>query len=97
MCGIAGHFGAPRGPDQRARMRAALDRGDLAALADDAHWLKGSAGSVGFDAFTAPARGLEAAARADDPPACAAALARIEALGRRVAGADVRAGEAHAG
>ena len=29
--------------------------------------------------------------------AAAAALARIEALGRRAAGADVRAGEAHAG
>jgi len=26
MCGIAGHFGRPRGPDLRARMRAALAR-----------------------------------------------------------------------
>jgi signal transduction histidine kinase/CheY-like chemotaxis protein/HPt (histidine-containing phosphotransfer) domain-containing protein len=67
------------------RMRAALDAGALDALADDAHWLKGSAGTVGFDVFTAPARRLETAARSGERVAADAALVEIEALARRVA------------
>ncbi len=37
--------------------------GDLEALRLVAHWIKGSAGTVGFDAFTEPARRLEQLAR----------------------------------
>ncbi len=50
-------------PERIAQMRDAHARGDLEALAGHAHWLKGSAGSVGFDAFTEPAAKLERAAR----------------------------------
>ena len=76
---------AARLPERLARMREALEAGELAALAEDAHWLKGSAGTVGFDPFTAPARRLEVAARAGDLEGAAGALADIEALGRRMA------------
>jgi PAS domain S-box-containing protein len=81
---IADAFAA-RLPERILRMRAALDAGDLVALAEDAHWLKGSAGTVGFDVFTVPATRLESAARAGDRAAADGALARVEALGRRVA------------
>ncbi len=40
-----------------ARARESRDFEELASLA---HWLKGSAGTVGFDAFTEPAQALEA-------------------------------------
>jgi signal transduction histidine kinase/DNA-binding NarL/FixJ family response regulator len=36
---------------------------DFAALADLAHWLKGAGGTVGFDAFTEPAKTLEQLAK----------------------------------
>ncbi|MCZ8096499.1 MAG: ATP-binding protein [Burkholderiales bacterium] len=81
---IADAFAA-RLPERVARMRTVHDAGGLAALAEDAHWLKGSAGTVGFDAFTDPARRLEAAARSGDRAAVAAALLEIEALCARVA------------
>ncbi len=38
-------------------------QGDLPGMADVAHWLKGSAGTVGFDDFTAPAEAVELFAR----------------------------------
>ena len=76
---------AARLPERVARMRASHDAGEFVALAEDAHWLKGSAGTVGFDAFTGPARQLEAAARGVDREAAAVALLEVEALCRRVA------------
>jgi HPt (histidine-containing phosphotransfer) domain-containing protein len=41
----------------------AFARGDLAALADHAHWLKGAGGTAGFHHFTEPARLLETLAK----------------------------------
>ncbi len=75
---------AARLPERIARMRASFDAGDLVVLAEEAHWLKGSAGTVGFDPFTAPARRLESAARAGDREGAALALAEVAALGRRI-------------
>jgi len=75
---------AQRLPGRVAELRAAFDAGDAGAFADIAHWLKGSAGSVGYDAFTAPAREAELAARAGDLTAAAEPLAQIESLGSRV-------------
>ncbi|MFT3800948.1 MAG: ATP-binding protein [Burkholderiaceae bacterium] len=75
-------------PARLASMRAAADAGDWTAVAAAAHWLKGSAGSVGFDAFTQPARTLETAARQSDAAAALAALAEVEALGARVTAPD---------
>jgi PAS domain S-box-containing protein len=40
--------------------------GDLVEVADFAHWLKGSAGSMGYDYFTEPAAEMEKAAKAGD-------------------------------
>lgn len=40
-------------------MQAAIAAEDLDAVAELAHWLKGSGGTIGFDCFTDPARRLE--------------------------------------
>ena len=47
-------------------MNTALDRSDFVELADLAHWLKGSAGTIGFHDFTEPAIKLEASANDND-------------------------------
>jgi PAS domain S-box-containing protein len=75
---------AQRLPERLAELRAAHDRGDAQACAEIAHWLKGSAGSVGYDAFTEPAREAERAARDGRLDAVAVQLERIESLSTRV-------------
>jgi PAS domain S-box-containing protein len=75
---------AQRLPVRLAELRAAHDNGDAQACAEIAHWLKGSAGSVGYDAFTEPAREAEQAARDGRLDAVAVQLERIESLGARV-------------
>jgi CheY-like chemotaxis protein len=53
-------------------MVADFNRQNYGALADHAHWLKGSAGTLGFGDFTEPAERLESLAeneRADEIPA----------------------------
>ena len=44
-------------------MCEAFGQGDFEALADHAHWLKGTGGTVGFAEFTEPARRLESLAK----------------------------------
>jgi CheY-like chemotaxis protein len=44
-------------------IESAWELRDLAGVADLAHWLKGAAGTVGFDDFTDPAEALEVLAR----------------------------------
>jgi len=44
-------------------MRTCVETQDHEHLSQLAHWLKGSAGSVGFDDFTEPAKHLEDAAK----------------------------------
>ena len=63
---------------------AAHQAHDLAELATLAHWLKGAAGTVGFDVFNEPAAELEAAARAADDEACARAVRTIADLTARM-------------
>ena len=46
-------------------MDAAWQARDFGELASLAHWLKGSGGTVGFDAFTEPAKHLEGLAKAE--------------------------------
>jgi signal transduction histidine kinase/CheY-like chemotaxis protein/HPt (histidine-containing phosphotransfer) domain-containing protein len=46
-------------PEKLDEMRRAFDDADLEKLADLAHWLKGSGGTLGFDCFTEPACRLE--------------------------------------
>ena len=57
--------------------RAALQSGDLPEVERLAHWLAGAAGTVGYDAFTEPAREMEAAAKAGDSATTAGVLQRI--------------------
>jgi CheY-like chemotaxis protein/HPt (histidine-containing phosphotransfer) domain-containing protein len=66
-------------------MKSAHERDDWDTLAELAHWLKGSGGTVGFDCFTEPARRLEEAAkqgRIDDIDAC---LENLDSLARHLA------------
>jgi CheY-like chemotaxis protein/HPt (histidine-containing phosphotransfer) domain-containing protein len=64
--------------------RLACEHGDLEEVARIAHWMSGSAGTVGYDAFTAPARNLERLAKAGDRPAVFEAMALIEDMTARV-------------
>ncbi len=49
--------------DRLDDMRAAFGQRDLRSLAELAHWLKGTGGTVGFDCFTEPAQRLETLAK----------------------------------
>jgi PAS domain S-box-containing protein len=60
---------------------SALDFPNLAALA---HWLKGAGGTVGYHAFTEPARTLETCAKAGDGPGADAALRELHHLAGRL-------------
>ncbi|TVT70312.1 MAG: response regulator [Denitromonas halophila] len=66
--------------EQLPRIEAAHRAADFTELAGLAHWLKGAAGTVGFDAFTEPAAELESAAKAGDSVACQPWVDRIRAL-----------------
>jgi PAS domain S-box-containing protein len=72
-------------PAKCAQMQAALDAGDYRALAETAHWLKGSGGSMGFDDLLQPSRELETAAKAADARSASQALATIQQLQQRIA------------
>ena len=74
-------------------LRAARNHADLAVLA---HKLKGSAGTVGFYAFTDPCHKLETAAQQKDEGKMAAGIAEIENLFTRIDPAVLAAAEADA-
>ena len=63
---------------------AAQQRNDSEEVARFAHWLAGSAGTVGYDAFTETARRLERCARQDDASGMAGAIDQIHAMARRM-------------
>jgi CheY-like chemotaxis protein/HPt (histidine-containing phosphotransfer) domain-containing protein len=50
-------------PEKIGEMQRAYDDGQPEHLAELAHWLKGTAGTVGFDCMTEPARRLQSVAR----------------------------------
>jgi HPt (histidine-containing phosphotransfer) domain-containing protein len=83
MVPIIRKFGA-RLDAQLAAMDAALAAGDLTELAALAHWLKGAGGTVGYHAFTEPARTLETEAKAGDGKAAGAALRELRHLAGRL-------------
>jgi CheY-like chemotaxis protein/HPt (histidine-containing phosphotransfer) domain-containing protein len=70
--------------EQLSAMEAALECYDLEALAKLAHWLKGSGGSVGFDAFTEPARELEQLTKGGNKDGAAAMVAHLRGLAARI-------------
>jgi HPt (histidine-containing phosphotransfer) domain-containing protein len=65
-------------------MDLALRAADMKELAALAHWLKGAGGTVGYHAFTEPARTLEASAKEGDADAAAAALRELRHLAARL-------------
>jgi PAS domain S-box-containing protein len=66
--------------EQLANAREAADAGNLAEVERLAHWLAGAAGTVGYDAFTEPAREMEAAAKAGDAHAADGVLQRLSRM-----------------
>jgi HPt (histidine-containing phosphotransfer) domain-containing protein len=83
---------AARLQEQLGQATDALASGDLAEVERLAHWLAGAAGTVGYDAFTKPARELEAAAKSNDAHTAEAALQRIVRLGLLMEVPEVVAG-----
>jgi CheY-like chemotaxis protein len=74
-----------------ARLNAQMDAMDvawktrnLAELGALAHWLKGAAGTVGYDAFTEPAIELEKSVHAGAESSIEAALEQLRRLQRRI-------------
>ncbi|BFM16386.1 ATP-binding protein [Maricurvus nonylphenolicus] len=65
-------------------MQKQLLQDNYQALADAAHWLKGSGGSVGFGVFTTPADKLEQAAKSQQSQQCHEQLKVIIELSERV-------------
>ena len=75
---------AERLAEQLALMEQAHSSRDLQGLAGLAHWLKGAAGTVGYNDFTEPAAALEDAAKAGNPQALDAMMAEIRGLASRL-------------
>ena len=83
----------PRLEEKLEQMEACFEVRDLVELAKLAHWLKGSAGTVGFDAFRGPAAALEQLAQEGKEAKIETALREIRSLAERI---EVH-GEASAG
>ena len=71
---------AERLKQQSDTMEQAWQSRNYVELRDLAHWLKGSGGTVGFDAFTEPARELQQFAEGEQESATREALNQIQAL-----------------
>jgi HPt (histidine-containing phosphotransfer) domain-containing protein len=71
-------------PERFSEGEAAVRSRDAAAIAAFAHWLKGSAGSMGYDAFVPPALQLEQAAKGGDLDQAARLFAEARSLAGRV-------------
>jgi len=57
---------------------------DFEKLAELGHWIKGSAGTAGFDAFTAPASRLERLAKSNSPNGMSEVIYELDKLLRRI-------------
>jgi PAS domain S-box-containing protein len=75
---------ADRLKEQLSKMQEAWEHQELGELAQLAHWLKGSGGTAGFNAFTKPAAQLEKLAKEKKLDEIAASLADVCDLGKRV-------------
>ena len=65
---------------QLRQAQEAVEAGDLPEVARLAHWLAGAAGTMGYDAFTDPAREMEAAAKAGDASLAEGVLQRLSRM-----------------
>ncbi|MGB5456548.1 MAG: ATP-binding protein [Gammaproteobacteria bacterium] len=70
--------------DQLDVMNHARARHDFAQIAEIAHWLKGTGGSAGFDAFTEPAEHLAEAALGHNEASVDEAIAVLRGLADRI-------------
>jgi len=70
--------------EQLGAMDSAWNLRDLKELAALAHWLKGAAGTVGYDAFTEPATELEQLVKANAEDEIAPKLAQLRRLQKRI-------------
>ena len=70
--------------EQLDALDAALSRHDYAEVSSLAHWLKGAAGTVGFDSFTKPAAQLEECAKRQDQVAAEISVAKLRSLAARI-------------
>ncbi|UYI50041.1 ATP-binding protein [Vibrio natriegens] len=70
--------------EQLEVMDKAIEKEDLDEVAKLAHWLKGTAGSVGFDAFTEPASDLELYAKNNDLASVRIVASTIHTLKSRI-------------
>jgi CheY-like chemotaxis protein len=73
-----------------AETREVEERADYKQIASFAHWLKGSAGSMGYDAFSKPARDLEAAALAADEAMVRQLLGEVRRMADAVVAPEVQ-------
>jgi CheY-like chemotaxis protein/HPt (histidine-containing phosphotransfer) domain-containing protein len=71
-------------PGEVVKMHAALKSQSFIELSDLAHWLKGAAGSVGYDLFTEPANRLEKAAKTMDSQLASEMLMLVSSLAQRL-------------
>ncbi len=75
---------AGRLDEKLEQMERAWQARDFAELAALAHWLKGSGGTVGYDAFTEPAKHLESLAKAKSESGVDEALATLRGISNRL-------------
>ncbi|MCA9120632.1 MAG: response regulator [Planctomycetaceae bacterium] len=71
-------------PQRFEAMKAALGDNRLDELADLAHGLKGSAGSIGFHAFTEPCRQLERLAKQKESAQLEAVIKELQNISHRI-------------
>ena len=74
--------------EQIVEMQRSILVADYQALADLAHWLKGSAGSLGFPDLTEPALELETAAKRADQASVIESFTKVNALVLRIENID---------
>ncbi|MCP4340447.1 MAG: response regulator [Desulfobulbaceae bacterium] len=78
--------------EQVVNMEHAWQRRDMSELAEFASWLKGSAGTVGYDDFTEPAKMLEDYARTGKTEQTAQVIEQIRWLSKAVVGPETTEG-----
>jgi PAS domain S-box-containing protein len=71
-------------PGEVIKMQAALKSLSFVELSELAHWLKGAAGSVGYDVFTEPAQQLERAAKTMDSQLASEMLFVVASMATRI-------------
>jgi hypothetical protein len=75
---------AARLDEMIAPAELAAERGELPDIATFAHWLAGAAGTVGYDAFTGPARELERFALSGDNAGVSLLMVQLRQMANRI-------------